>query len=140
MHYMDVVQELKDWLPIILSAIAIAVAITPEQKQQIVNHTKKLLELALILIVIGFSVKMIYDFIAGDGPPSRLDVVQFTISVLNAAMYIRILISLLKKGSNAIIQAEKERLLEEKQQLRERVLAANIERDILQRLTQNVDP
>ena len=137
---MDVLQEVKDWLPIILTAIPIAIAITPLQKQKIVNHTKKLLELSLVLIVIGFSMKMVYDFIAGDGPPSRLDVLLFTISFLNMGMYIRLLISLLKKESRAIAQAEKERLLEETRQLREQVLAASIEKDILQRLTQNVDP
>ena len=137
---MDVLQEVKDWLPIILTAIPIAIAITPLQKQKIVNHTKKLLELSLVLIVIGLSMKMVYDFIAGDGPPSRLDVLLFTISFLNMGMYIRLLISLLKKESRAIAQAEKERLLEETRQLREQVLAASIEKDILQRLTQNVDP
>ena len=137
---MDVLQEVKDWLPIILTAIPIAIAITPLQKQKIVNHTKKLLELSLVLIVIGFSMKMVYDFIAGDGPPSRLDVLLFTISFLNMGMYIRLLISLLKKESRAIAQAEKERLLEETRQLREQVLAASIEKDILQRLTHNVDP
>ena len=139
-QYMDVLQEIKDWLPIILATIPIAIALTQEQKQRIVNHTKKLLERALVLIVIGFSVKMVYDFIVGDGPPSRLDVLQFTASLLNTGMYIRILISLLKEESSAIAKAEKERLIEETQQLRERVLAANIESDILQRLTQNVDP
>ena len=89
-----------------------------------------------MIAVIGFSLRLVYDFLAADGMPSRIEIFLFSISLLNTFLYSWSLTSFLKKGARAAAQAERLKLKEETQQLRERVLAATIERDILRNLAQ----
>lgn len=136
---MDLMREIKDWTPIAISALTLAITVTPEQRKKIATQAKRVTTALVMIAVIGFSLGWVYDFLISEGTPSRLEIFLFSLSFLNAALYIWLLADFLKKESRASMRAERERLKEEAQSLREQVLAATIETNILRSLTQSIN-